>query len=149
MDDDKFWRNVLAVIIGAVVVGAAGFMIRMWFVQRAVDAMQQSIAASAASMQAAAVRAQEEQAARARAAREEQIRIQQAEIARREKEAALLHAEQLKLQAKEEAWKRYYRRPSHCDVAEGTAFVECANDYIRAKRRFEEQYAAGKFQSQH
>jgi len=42
------------------------------------------------------------------------------------------------------AWEKFYKKPAHCDKAEGQAFVECANGYIRAKSDFEKQYAAGK-----
>jgi hypothetical protein len=37
------------------------------------------------------------------------------------------------------------KRPAHCaDPATSQVMVECANEHIRAKRRFEELYAAGK-----
>ena len=47
---------------------------------------------------------------------------------------------------KERAWAQYYRKPAICDnqAINDAQMVQCANDYIRAKRSFEEQYAAGK-----
>ena len=46
---------------------------------------------------------------------------------------------------RELAWTRFYRKPPGCDEARGGAWtVDCANDYIRAKKRFAEQYDAGK-----
>lgn len=45
---------------------------------------------------------------------------------------------------KEAAWQKYYKRSPQCDKPDGSGFVECANQHIRARRAFEAQYAAGK-----
>ena len=45
---------------------------------------------------------------------------------------------------KEEAWERWYKKPSRCERITDGNRVECANLYIAAKRRFEHLYAAGK-----
>lgn len=46
---------------------------------------------------------------------------------------------------KERAWAQFYKKPPQCDDnPTKTTMVECANHYIRAKREFEETYAAGK-----
>jgi hypothetical protein len=49
------------------------------------------------------------------------------------------------LERKQRAWARYYKKPPHCDDnPTSDTLVECANHYIRARRQFDEAYAAGK-----
>jgi hypothetical protein len=46
---------------------------------------------------------------------------------------------------RELAWTRYYAKPPACDETKGgTWSVACANDYIRARKKFADEYAAGK-----
>jgi hypothetical protein len=46
---------------------------------------------------------------------------------------------------KERAWALFYRKPAACEESPPRAsMVECANDFIRAKREFEQLYAEGK-----
>lgn len=45
---------------------------------------------------------------------------------------------------KEEAWKRWYKKPARCERITDGNRVDCANQYIAAKRQFELLYAAGK-----
>jgi hypothetical protein len=46
---------------------------------------------------------------------------------------------------KEPAWTQFYKQPPQCDGnPTDAAMTECANHYIRARRHFEEAYAAGK-----
>ena len=46
---------------------------------------------------------------------------------------------------KDRAWQRYYQRPDFCaDNPTAAQMVQCANHHIRARREFEERYAAGK-----
>jgi len=46
---------------------------------------------------------------------------------------------------KERAWSKFYKKPPQCDGNPNTeTMTECANDYIRSKRQFEQAYAAGK-----
>jgi hypothetical protein len=49
------------------------------------------------------------------------------------------------LERKQRAWARYYKKPPHCDNNPSSdSLVDCANHFIRARRQFEEDYAAGK-----
>ena len=44
---------------------------------------------------------------------------------------------------KDRAWSKFYKKPRACvETAGGSWTVDCANEFIRAKRRFEEQYKA-------
>lgn len=46
---------------------------------------------------------------------------------------------------RERAWASFYKKPADCDDSPPKAdIVECANHFIRAKREFEQLYAAGK-----
>ncbi|MDB5799779.1 MAG: hypothetical protein JWL63_718 [Rhodocyclales bacterium] len=73
-------------------------------------------------------------------ARREQKR---AEIMRARDEAAA--ATQAGEARKDAAWQRFFSRPKKCDVpADDATRVDCSNQYIRAKERFEALYAEGK-----
>jgi type IV secretory pathway VirB10-like protein len=46
---------------------------------------------------------------------------------------------------KERAWQRFYQRPDFCaDNPTAAQMVQCANQHIRARKEFEERYAAGR-----
>ncbi len=46
---------------------------------------------------------------------------------------------------KERAWQRFYQRPDFCaDNPNAAQMVQCANQYIRARKEFEERYSAGR-----
>jgi len=100
--------------------------------------------------QAEAARAQVAKAAAEQAVRDQVIAAQRrAADAARTAAAATAErvdeahraAESAEQQRHEQAWARYYQKPARCQI---TWDVECGNDFIRAKRRFEELYAAGK-----
>lgn len=45
---------------------------------------------------------------------------------------------------KERLWAKLYKKPPQCDEPSATdRLVECANHFIRARREFEQDYAAG------
>ena len=68
----------------------------------------------------------------------------EAEMRQRAREAAEQAAADA-ARRKERAWERFYQRPAFCnDNPTGAQMVVCANDYIRARRSFEERYSAGK-----
>jgi hypothetical protein len=46
---------------------------------------------------------------------------------------------------KEQLWARHYRRPAQCEGnPTPQQMIDCANDYIRERRRFDADYAAGR-----
>lgn len=46
---------------------------------------------------------------------------------------------------KDRAWQRFYQRPDFCaDNPTAAQMVQCANHHIRARKEFEERYAAGR-----
>jgi hypothetical protein len=69
-------------------------------------------------------------------ARIEVEKEQQLEVIRLAKKAE--EAEKAKREA---AFKRFYQKPEHCYEPENHKIrVECANEYIRARRKFEDNY---------
>ena len=69
-----------------------------------------------------------------------------AEQAEQKRHAALkVEARQREeLARRERAWAKFYVKPARCDNSpNGETLMECANEHIRAKRRFETEYAAG------
>lgn len=148
MENKKFWQTVLAVTAGFLTVSVLAFFGRLWLVNQAMTDIRRNIMETSNRINESARR----QAEKARVEQKEQVRMaQEAESQRRQEKAAGEHAvieakmaAEREAHAKQDAWKRYYLRPAHCDMAEGRAFVECGNHYIVAKRKFEELYAAGK-----
>jgi uncharacterized iron-regulated membrane protein len=99
-------------------------------IQQATEAMQQATAKAAAKAAAAAKARQEEQAAQIR--REEERRAEDA----RKRAAAAAAA-----QAKETAWKAYYKPSRDCEnLSEWNATVKCANHRMKARSEFERNY---------
>jgi hypothetical protein len=113
-----------------------------WRAEAAAERLLRSRQEAAARAQAAAAQAQQEVAAR-QANREAELRRQdalrtQAIIERWRAEDEQLRAHKAEAERKDRAWAKFYRRSPVCEAA---ATIECANDYIRAKRAFEERYA--------
>lgn len=137
-------KIALGVAAGILLAGAIVFLGRMWLVHQAIGQVNEAVMTIHKQTQEQIVRERDRAAAAQAAARQQ-------EADRRGIEAATQRAKELEAKerlnrqtAKEEAWKRYYQRPDTCDRAEGQAFVECANQHIRAKRKFEELWAEGK-----
>jgi uncharacterized protein involved in exopolysaccharide biosynthesis len=74
----------------------------------------------------------------------QQLSALEAEMRQRARETA----EQTAVEAsrrKERAWQRFYQRPEFCaDNPTAAQMVQCANQYIRARKEFEERYGAGR-----
>jgi hypothetical protein len=83
-------------------------------------------------------------AAAATAADAQPLAALEAEMRQRARETA----EQATVEAarrKERAWQRFYQRPDFCaDNPTAALMVQCANQYIRARKEFEERYAGGR-----
>ena len=137
-------KIAVGVAAGILVAGLIGFLVRLWFVNQTIDRVNEAVMTMNQQTYQQIARQREQAAAIQAAARQQ-------EADRRATDAATQRSKELEAQqrlarqiAKEEAWKRYYQRPNTCDSAEGQAFVDCANEHIRAKRKFEELWAAGK-----
>ncbi len=73
-----------------------------------------------------------------------QLLALEAEMRQRARESAQQAAVEA-ARRKERAWQRFYQRPDFCaDNPTAALMVQCANQYIRARKEFEERYGAGR-----
>ena len=125
--------GILLAVLVLVLIGA-------FFAEQESLRVKQQLAAQQAAYQADQRRIAEEQQ-RIRLQQEEKARAMALELAgiQRQQEASrqAVIAEQ---QRRAAAWAAFYQVPKRCV---GVASVECANDYIRAKRAFEATYKPG------
>ena len=142
-------KIAVGVVLGILAAGLISVVVRAWLIQRAVEQGIQSLQQ---------INKQAEQANRVmlERARSDQVehacQVQEREAAQRADMAVRQHAENTARQAtfdetnrREAAWAKFYRKPQLCSDNPSTeALVECANEFIRAKRAFEAAYAAGK-----
>lgn len=146
--ETPLWKIIVGVTLGALLAGFIGWAVRLWMINQAVQhltdtanqASQRILENSNRQMQALQQREAERREAAELGKRQEAQRLA---LMQRQQAQAQMQAMAAET-AKEDAWKRYYQRPAHCDDAVGDAFVECGNHFIRAKRKFEALYEAGK-----
>lgn len=138
---DPVWKAVLGVAIVAVGVYVGNILYTKYMVHQASLYVQEAAKELQASLQTDAERHRQHQLAI------ERQRTQQKQLeldfkrAQLEKQAAL----QAEAQAKEAAWKRFYKPPSKCEnMTKQEVIVECGNFYIKEKNRFEEMWAKGR-----
>lgn len=132
-----FVHIALGIFLGGLAVAFVLWQVTLWQIERAADETARALSRAGA--------------AAAQAARDAKLSADQREAARQAQAASVQQAaERARLQAAEEAarretaWKAYYRKPAACDEARGGGWsVECANDFMRAKKRFDDLYDAG------
>ena len=137
-DGTLLWKIAAGVAIGIVVAAVVLYAIVNYRAQVAVEELTRSLQQVSRSVSESSERASRERQRQEadRAALEQDARQRQAEQLRVTAEAAL---------RKERAWAKFYRKPPNCEGnPNNDQLVECANQFIRAKRQFEEAYAAGK-----
>lgn len=123
------------VAAGSIVASICIFCLWQWQMRAAAEEAATQLRASAIAAQAAAVRSAEI-ARRAEATK--RLELAAAQRAVEERKRGLLEQNQ-QLEAE---WARFYRKPAHCDEGRGGSWtVECANEFIRAKRAFAERNA--------
>jgi hypothetical protein len=137
-EDTDVWKIAMGVALGILVAGLIGFAVRAWFAHQAISEFTEQtnrmLIRQQQAAQAALARSRAEEAERQRLADE------RAAAKRAEKNAIL--DEQAR---RERAWAKYYTKPARCDdQPSDETLVQCANEHIRAKRRFDAEYAAGR-----
>jgi uncharacterized membrane protein len=138
------WKIAIGVAVGILVASAIGYFVRIAMINHALGEFTKTTSNIVRDINQQTAREQERQErARSLAVQQEAARIADQAAKQREREAAIQRSQEFRL-AKDEAWSRYYRKPAACENADGQAFVDCANHHIRAKRQFEELWAAGK-----
>lgn len=131
-------------IIGALLFLAIGVSLMQWRARVALDEVMGMNQESAQSSQVQMQQVLRDEAVR-QAQRQAQIQQQEAmrfkAIAERQRDDEdLRRAAVNAVDRKAKAWARFYRKPATC---EDVATMECANNFIRARRTFEEKYARG------
>ena len=132
------WKIVVGVTLGILLAGVIAFVVRAWLAQQAIEQIGQQAKKMLIQQQQANQAARDkrlaEQAERDRIAAEQAAGRQQARSAA--SDAAI---------RRERAWAKYYKRSPMCDnQPSNETMVKCANEHIRAKRQFDEDYDAGK-----
>lgn len=139
-DDDvrssaPLWAHVMVgVALGILLSSGVQFWLASeyasWHVKRVDVELRKAAHESAASSLANASRVQAEAAVRARDAASAQ---RAAELSKAVAAAEVEH--------REAAWRAFYRPSAGCNGSSST--VECANEFMRFKRKFESEYRAG------
>ena len=76
---------------------------------------------------------------------QERTRQKQLELDFKREQAERLANQQAAERYKEEAWKRFYKKPARCeDVSRQDVLVECGNLYIQERNRFEAMWASNR-----
>lgn len=110
-------------------------------VTKAVNDIQVNTAKSVEKIQRDVLAAQ--RAAAEKAERDRQVKAE-AERQRVAAQRAAIDAANQAAAAKEVAWSRLYRQSKQCEPYDAPATMECANEHARAKKAFEERWAAGR-----
>lgn len=141
--DGLVWKIAIGFALGTAIVGLFGFALRLYLANKAVEQFNESMLQISRQSQLSAQAYQARTLALHQAALDSDNREKKKKAEAQRVEELLKRQLSNEIVRKETAWSRFYRKPAECDKAEGQAFMDCANGYIRAKRQFEDQYAKG------
>jgi hypothetical protein len=140
--DMLMWKIAGGVAIGIIVAALLIGAVERYRMQVAIDEGMRMFKGLTSGVSESAARSAQEARQREsqRAAAEQQARERKAQQQRNTQEAKRAAIEEAA--RKERAWAKFYKRPPHCDNnPNDQQMVDCANEHIRAKRRFEEAKA--------
>ena len=146
----KPWPIAAGVLVGVVIGGVAVYQVGQDPIRRFIDDPVGPLRQLTADRPRASapLSEKEQQRQAAEQAKDKASRDHQARQLRADQQRAAGGGGSEALQAadrKERAWNKYYKKPATCKGnPSNESMTECANHYIRAKRQFEEAYAAGK-----
>jgi hypothetical protein len=144
-DNNLVWKIAAGVAIGIIAAALVLFLVERYRTQLAFEEVARIFQGLTRGVQESSARSAEESRQREaqRAAMEQQIRLEKAAQQRAIDDAKRTAIEEAA--RRERAWAKFYKRPPNCDNNPNQeTMVECANHHIRAKRQFDEAYAAGK-----
>lgn len=125
------------VALGIVVAVSIIWAAHLWMLTEATKEASRQIQASISQAQADEETRRAAQAARTPKEQEQLAQVQRATY------AAQMQAISEKAR-REQAWQQFYRPSALCTNPADTAAMECSNEFIRAKRRFDAAWLAGK-----
>jgi uncharacterized membrane protein YhiD involved in acid resistance len=133
------WAHIAAgVFVGTVAANAVSWGATVWAARIAAHEAAETMSRAAAARLEQAAQEQRDNAKR----RDDRRALEADEAERRKRSLEEQNAER---ERREVMWARFYRKPPGCDEARGGQWsVDCANDYIRARSRFNDLYDAGK-----
>jgi hypothetical protein len=144
-DNTLMWKIAAGVAIGILAAALVLLLVDRIRTQMAIDEATRFFQGLTKGLQDSSTRTAEDARRREaqRAAAEQQVRREGAAQPRNTEDAKRAAIEEAA--RKERAWDRFYKRSPYCDNnPNNEQMIECANAHIRAKRQFEEAYAAGK-----
>lgn len=131
---ERIAQIAVGVLIGNLLTAAFIWTVMSWTIRVAAED-------AAAALNASVERVGREQRERAAQAQASLLASQRREADAQRAAEAAKRAQIERETAKELAWKRFYQKPAHCDESRGGSWtVDCANEFIRAKRDFEQRY---------
>jgi hypothetical protein len=135
---DVFWKIVAAVFIGSLLASIVFWGFQEWRARQQAEMALEVLKRTAAAAEAESRKEQAAAAARQARLRAEQS-ARQAAAAQEQRRANAARQAAIDYEtAKAAAWSKAYKRPARCETQ---VDVECANDYIKAKRAFEAEWA--------
>lgn len=134
-----FFKIFLAVFLAGLAIYAVRAAIAYWAIQQVQEDFHKTVSIINAQSQAQIVAIQERQ-------QREQERIQQLKMAEAERkrtqqaeQVARVQRETDMANAKEDAWLKFYKPKPECSESNSSRdFIECGNEYHRAKAKFEQ-----------
>lgn len=132
------WQIALGVFIGNLAALFVAWRFMIWSAEIAV-----AEAAAELKQSKAAIANQHRKAAEERA----RLDLDKRAEALAEQRAAEVSKQRAQQEAarREAAWQKFYRKPAACDDQRGGAWtVDCANEFMRAKKKFDDLYDEGK-----
>ena len=138
---DPVWKAVLGVAIVAVGVYVGNIFYTKYMIHQASLYIQETAKELQTSLHADAEKRRQHQLALER----QRTQQKQLELDFQREQLERQVALQAEAQAKEAAWKKFYKPPSKCEnMTRQEIVVECGNFYIKEKNRFEEMWLKSK-----
>jgi cell division protein FtsL len=131
---DPMLKAIIGILVVAAGVYIGNILYTKYMIHQVSQAMQQATTELQANLQAQAERSRQHQLAVER----ERTRQKQIELDYKRQQMERQAAQQAAERLKEAAWNQFYKKPEQCENAtRHDVIVECGNDYVREKRKFE------------
>lgn len=130
-------KIALGVFLGLVMVGILAEIYVNHQAKIAIEAINREVQSFSNSMLAIGDRERVRQVAIER----ERTKQKQLELEYKRQQVADAQVKEEERRRMEAAWSRYYQKPARCERPKPADLVECGNDHIRARRKFDEQWA--------
>jgi len=138
-------KAIIGVITIALGVYIGNFLYTKYVIYEAGKALEQfnaQMAAETRQMQARMAEKAERERQYQLALEQERTRQKQMELDFRQRQIDTQLAAQEEARRKEAAWDKHYKKPAMCvNASRQSVMVECGNDYIRARQKFEASWA--------